>query len=342
MKSLLLISFLSFSALGQTVVTSISPESGPDAGGTQVRITGDHLSPAVVCALPCPPRVTFGEITVDAANESDESLIVTTPPHAAGTIDVTVSIPGYTPLTIVDGFTFTPTEESQYERILLPVSINGIVPGANGTQWKTDFWLRNDGADTITIAPWSVSPHTHALPAQFALHNPQDLSSEGRGNPSQLLYVLETPTARISASLRVADVSRHDLNAGTDIPVVRDADLLTDRAQLLNVPIDPATSRVLLRIYDVAITDASYAVSVFAQTEEPSFTVTSFFVHARTPQTGQFRNEAAYVQLDLTSALPASPGNFRVEVSPRTPGSRFWTFASITNNDTQLVTLVTP
>ena len=32
----------------------------------------------------------------------------------------------------------------------------------------------------------------------------------------------------------------------------------------------------------------------------------------------------------------------RIEVTPVTPGLRFWTFVSVTNNETQHVTLITP
>ncbi len=349
MKTLFLISFLSLAASAQTVITSISPTSGPDAGGTQVRITGDHLSPALICVLPCPTRVIFGDTSVDAQSESDKSLLVTTPPHEAGTVDVTVSVPGYDSVTAAHAFTFTPTAEAEYERILLPVYIDGTVAGANGTQWKTDFWLRNDGTETVSVSPWTclgdvcggVVPLSYPLAAQYALHNPQGLASAQRSNPSQLIYLFKTPEPHVSANLRVADVSRSELNAGTDIPVIREADLLTGRAELLNVPIDAAQSRALLRIYDVTSTDAQYAISLFPQTEEPGFTVTSVFVHATTPHTGQFRNEAAYAQVDLTALLHAV-GNVRVEVTPLTPGSRFWAFASITNNETQLVTLVRP
>ena len=58
-----------------------------------------------------------------------------------------------------------------------------------------------------------------------------------------------------------------------------------------------------------------------------------------------FRSEAAYAQLDITDLLKlrkAWPAVARVEIVPRTPGSRYWAFVSLTNNQTQLVTLVTP
>jgi hypothetical protein len=32
----------------------------------------------------------------------------------------------------------------------------------------------------------------------------------------------------------------------------------------------------------------------------------------------------------------------RIEITPLTAGSRYWSFASVTSNETQIVTLVTP
>lgn len=342
--------FTTLAASAQTVVTSITPASGPDIGGTEVRITGDHLSPAVACILPCPPRVTFGDITVDAQSESDHALLATTPPHAAGTVDVAVAVPGYTTAVVANGFTFTTTTQSTYEQILLPVYIDGIVHGANGTQWKTDFWMRNNGDAAAMVAPWTcppdlscppVFPLTTTLGVNSAMHNPSGLFTGSRTNPSQLIYLFKTPAPHVSASLRVADVSRHDLNAGTDIPVIRESDLLTAPAQILNVPLDAATSRVLLRIYDVTFTSAPFVVTISPQSETPVAAIRDLSVTATTSQSGAFRNEAAYAQVDLTGLLPAA-GTVRVEVRPLTPGSRYWAFASITNNQTQLVTLARP
>ncbi|HEX8152273.1 MAG TPA: hypothetical protein VF698_04060, partial [Thermoanaerobaculia bacterium] len=63
-----------------------------------------------------------------------------------------------------------------------------------------------------------------------------------------------------------------------------------------------------------------------------------------TAETGDFRSQAAYGEIpSLQALLPAlSPSALRLEIEPLTPGSRYWAFVSVTNNDTQLVTVVTP
>src|SRR5215212_6444448 len=75
------------------VIESIVPSSGAISGGTVVTITGRNLGvpPNFACFAPCPTRVSFGEVTVDAREERQTSLVVVTPAHAAGPVDVKVT-----------------------------------------------------------------------------------------------------------------------------------------------------------------------------------------------------------------------------------------------------------
>ena len=79
------------------VVISVSPDSGPAAGGTSVTITGTNLSNAT--------GVSFGgtgaKITADSSNQ-----ITATSPSGSGTVDITVTTAGGTSVT-VNGDKFT-------------------------------------------------------------------------------------------------------------------------------------------------------------------------------------------------------------------------------------------
>lgn len=333
------------------VITTISPTSGPASGGTTVTITGQDLDTPVVCILPCPPQVVFGDIAVDATQESRQRLVVGTPAHEPGTVDLTIAITGRPPVTLKDAFTFTAGAEAGYERVLLPVYLEEKAPGAFGSEWQTDFWIRNNGTEPVRLAPWECPPNlacppvfplTHTLLPGKTLHNPADLSSGGRTNPSQLVYV--TTPSDVSMRLRVADVTRNQRNGGTDIPVIRENELLRAGTQLFDVPMNTPDFRVLLRIYELAYTKADFEVRLYPM-EDDSSPIHAVLLTASTRQEGAFRSEAAYAQLDFNDLLKlrkAWPAAVRVEVIPRTPGSRFWVFASATNNETQLVTLVTP
>jgi hypothetical protein len=149
----------------------------------------------------------------------------------------------------------------------------------------------------------------------------------------------------VSFGLRFADISRGALNGGTEMPVIRQGEFLTQRSQLFNVPMD-SHFRVLLRVYDAGQTSAAFRVSLYAQTEADGQPLHTAEVQATTVETGDFRTEAAYAQFDVSQLLDldniAWPEAVRIEITPLKPGSRYWAFASVTNNGTQLVTLVTP
>ncbi len=354
-RRLLLTLLVSTGALAQApVIHSITPDSGPDTGGTAVVITGDDLHTAVACLLPCPPRVAFGDIEVDAVEISAHQLNVTTPAHAAGVVDVTVTIPGRDPAVVEDGFTFLDGVESAWERVLLPIYLNGIIHGAHGARWSTDFWMHNSGAMGVLLANrvcpageacLAVFPLTLTLEAGHSLHNPDDFFRPDRSNPSQLLYVSKTGAQDVSMGLRVADVSRNDLHGGTDLPVIREDEFLTRVTQLFNVPLDGQTFRLLLRVYDITYSEASFAVRFYPSGEGVAGPVYGTTLRARTPRIGPFRGEAAYAELDIAQLLHlrlAWPQSARIEIEPLTPGSRYWAVVSLTNNETQLVTLITP
>jgi PKD repeat protein len=82
---------------GSPTVTAIVPNSGPAVGGTRVTLRGENLSPA--CG------VTFGDAVAGGLTASNGDLIVTTPPHAPGAVDVTVRC-GTAGTTAAKGFAY--------------------------------------------------------------------------------------------------------------------------------------------------------------------------------------------------------------------------------------------
>jgi hypothetical protein len=81
-------------------ITAAVPASGPDAGGTGVTVVGAGFTSGAT--------VAFGGINSGAANVVNSTTITTTtPPHAADTVDVTVTNADQTTATLPSGFTFT-------------------------------------------------------------------------------------------------------------------------------------------------------------------------------------------------------------------------------------------
>jgi hypothetical protein len=347
-----------FAQVPNPVIRSIEPASGPVTGGTFVTLIGDHLTAPdnFACILPCPPLVSFGGATVEASIQSKTVLVVRTPQHDAGAVDVRLQTPDGRTTTVAGGFVFTSASESNYERVLLPVYLDGTVPGANGSRWRTDLWLRNNGSEGVALAPWPC-PDGGTCPAVFPLTRTVLPGETLRGllpffrpptsNPSRVLFIEKANAKNVSMNLRIFDESRAAVDAGAEIPVVHERDFLTTKTQLHAVPLFGAY-RVMLRVYDTAQTSARFRVRVYGERvgTNQGVPITEFDLTATTRQTGEFRYEAAYADYSGLTDLLQLPNVFpefvRFEIEPLTSGSRYWAFVSVTNNDTQRVTLITP
>jgi hypothetical protein len=80
-------------------VTGVTPTAGPQSGGTAVIIIGSHFAVGAT--------VSFGTTASTAVSVlSDTVLVAASPPHGAGTVDVTVSYPGHSSA-VVPGAHFT-------------------------------------------------------------------------------------------------------------------------------------------------------------------------------------------------------------------------------------------
>ena len=231
----------------------------------------------------------------------------------------------------------------EFERVLLPIILNSEVPGAFGSRWTSDFLVRNDNDETVIVTPGLspcpiecatgvVSPHVSFRP-EVSLRFPY---------PGAFLFVSRPGNARVSFNLRVLDLSRQALAWGTEIPVVREKDVRTDAITLLNVPTD-SRFRTMLRVYDFdGAADDQVRVRIYAANDQA--VLADSIVTLRSPS-GLPEAIPGYAQIgNLTDTYPQllSADRLRIEITPVTPGVRFWAFVSVTNNDTQHVTTITP
>jgi hypothetical protein len=91
-----------FTYLAPPTVTAVSPNKGPTAGGTIVRITGTNLTGATAVNFGANPATS---VTVNSAT----SITATSPSSSAIVVDVTVVTPGGTSVTnAADQFTYFP------------------------------------------------------------------------------------------------------------------------------------------------------------------------------------------------------------------------------------------
>ena len=331
------------------IVRDISRNLGPTNGGTVLTLSGSNLLSTVKCLLPCPTTVTFGDSLASLKGEVPTMLQVVTPPHAPGTVDITVNIAGEAPVILANAFTYATNPEANFERVLVPLYFDGVLKGAFGSEWTTSLWIRNNGTDAVSIAPWSCADgqncdsSAYELPSSRSLRSLAPLSGTADGNPSRLLYLSQAGSSDVSFSVRFADRSRGMTDAGIDMPVIRENEALHGSAQLFSVPLN-ASFRVMLRLYELGDVSSRFRVTIYPQSDLDEQPIHSEELTANV-QAGSFPAKAGYATLDVSGLLhleKAWPDTVRIEVTPLTRGSRYWSFVSLTNNDTQIVTLVTP
>lgn len=255
----------------------------------------------------------------------------------------------------------------QFYRVLLPVFFDDAIPGAFGSQWKTAYAVRNSTASEFHVewCPGSTVALFDActLPLLDNAHLDQNDTEttlpefshdfrvlNERGGP-RLLYIRPFPAgssgapSQLTFALRAFDISRTATNAGTEVPVVRQEQFRKTTTDLLNVPTDPAF-RLTFRLYETNLRVAGFTVRVFNQSTNALVGERDIVLSWHFPHHYLKMFEPPHAQIgDMRELLPAGtalPPVLRIEIQPRSEGSEFWAFVSITNNDTQHLTLVTP
>ena len=218
-----------------------------------------------------------------------------------------------------------------YERILFPAFWSGN--GAFGAKWRSQATMYNGNNFINPPPPGDPTIFTFApLTTSVAI--------AGSLMPNGTIEILpRQANAHVDYGLNVRDVSRDPLDLGTEIPVVRESQLFARPFSIANVPNDPRY-RITLRVYDV---------------DGPTTFVLRFFNGSTQllPDTAialdadhQLRDGGVAVIDDLVAKYPQLAGNarLRIEIDPliRSGARAAWGFVSITNNDTQHVTVISP
>jgi hypothetical protein len=240
-----------------------------------------------------------------------------------------------------------PIHAQPLERVLIPIVVKEEIPGAYGSRWTTTLTGFNGGASSYYMTPpptgycwgcdgWSVDPGT-------TFSYPVSRGVQGRAVFVFVRAVENGTNPFVHFHLRLQDVSRQAQTWGTEVPVIRERDVLSSATQILDVPMD-ARFRVALRIMDfdeasgrrVRCRFFDYRSGALLHESEFALVVPDPYADP-----GYSPGEAAV--LDLAGAISSlrSAASVRIELIPD-PGLRFWAFVSVTNNETQHVTLITP
>jgi len=254
--------------------------------------------------------VKVGGVSAPAVLQSDGGVLVDAPPHVAGPADVTVgSVTAKAALIYYDP---TAADPAVFEPLLFPVSFEG--PGAAGSQWTTENVVEL-GAHSFFRDPV----------ANGRLAN--DSKPWGR-----VFYAVRGTIEDASFNSRVRDLSRQAQSAGTEVPVVREREFRARPLRFLNIPND-GRSRLTLRVW--SLDDAPILFNT--DTSPISFPLPLI------PMTRIDGTTMFFGSVDVTARLPqGTPNGIVFAATSPTPAPRLWGMISITNNETQQVTLVTP
>lgn len=287
-------------------------------------VTGGQLYfPRTDDFVPCSGMqctITIDGVAVARRAGPAGGVVADAPAHAAGFADLVVTQQGGQRTLEEKLYYFDRSavhDPLYFERILFPVLFNGT--GANGSEWRSEAVIVNG-------SNWTIETYNGTVPARQRLQLDGVTAREGIA-----LIVPRSEADMLSTTLRVRDVSRVAEGFGTEIPTVREHEMFRDAViTLVDVPVDPRY-RVKVRFY---AWEAGGAGTLRAGAASYPFTLarncTTALGCAAVPY---------YAELDL----PADALDERVNLSVEMPaGSLAWAFASVTNNATQQVTIVTP
>jgi hypothetical protein len=317
------------------VIETVDPSSGSVTGGTLVTLTGTNLSPS--CGpylISCNVVVRIGGKEAEIVERSVNRLVVVAPSNSLGRVDVEITTAGGTDR-LTRAFAYGAAD---FRRLLLPVYIEGSVGGGFDSQWVTELSGFHRATDVARVTgdpqeqSGTVAGRTTFTPAV-------DTERQGHG---RFIYVAEEDGEEISLNLRARDISRVDDNLGTELPVIGIEQTFVDEdIALVNVQALEGY-RQTIRIYDL---DGEFGRTVTVRVYGEDATTPLVTRHLTTSSAAVDTDYPAYpgqVNLDLY-LIDELLGVEKMTVIVETPEEgRWWAFAAITNNETQLITTVTP
>jgi hypothetical protein len=346
----------SITALAAPVIHNVRPGYVFRFGPTYTTIFGTGFAE--------PLQVFVGDVPAVVREVTPTSIRVTIVPSVDGTprandeeVPLRVVMPGVGEATMPRAVRFVDSTEGaeNYVLYLVPLTTE-IIPGANGSRWTGELTFYNAGAFDSEIAGSFSNPERLSPPGPLYidLHPGQtrkpNLFTSGVA-VGAFVHVPKPLDEATMISLRVRDLSRNAASWGTDIPIVGEEDT-APQVTLIDIPTD-LQYRAMLRIYHWSGVDALPSrVTIYSPDRaEPvaTFDLTSSAPGGFwEPVEGELPFYPSYAQLDLlTPAVRAAGPTIRVvvdnkgaNVSPPLPP--LWAFVSVTNNDTQQVTIMTP
>jgi hypothetical protein len=227
-----------------------------------------------------------------------------------------------------------------FERILFPVLFS--TGGANGSSWRSEALIVNPTRWTIENANEVLPIVCVTYPCGERLSPRSRTGFTGEGYPHGVaLLVPRAEAESIGFTLRVRDVSREADNLGTEVPVVRENAMMRDvDIPLLNVPRDPRyRTKVRVYAFPEAIRVGQSDPMLRILGSDGSVLAETGFTLERNCGDAPGWATPCYGEVDLAVGTKDEHSDVYVQLPAGWLG---WAFASVTNNVTQQVTIVSP
>jgi hypothetical protein len=351
---LLLLVTIAVPVFATPTITFVDPLEGFTFAPTQVNIQGTGFNEGAV-------EVLFGKVPATILEASATHLRVLATPEGLdvgaaheGAVDLKVRVAGHGEAVLLNAFYYSPRAQAgrdDYMQVLVPLTSLEIA-GANGSRWTSELRVFNASSELLRMpGPETFIVELPIDPAVIVEPRTTEQVFLNRGLPGADGAFLYVPIALLGApkfSLRVRDLSKNAASLGTDVPVIYAHEAKGDLT-IVDVPVDPKY-RGTLRIY--GFTDAPMQVGVTVYPEDGDDVIQHFdlalngIIHIENDPMPPY---PAYVAIDPLTAIVRASGHERVRIeitnfnailSP--PPPPIWAFVSITNNETQQVTVVTP
>jgi hypothetical protein len=233
-----------------------------------------------------------------------------------------------------------------FEPILVPTAVRTALVGAHGSVWQTEFSVRNDALEGVIFGQGEPICRLSTCPSLYLRIGPMTTETVTAGTVlpvpyvGTLFYVERARSSAVTMNLRLRETSRNPSAVGTNVPIIRESELRVGKIQLLNVPVDPLY-RINVRVFEVdRSNNPEVAIRIFDRNDVLYTEHRKLFV----PQVGDF---AEYPAEDVVNGVEnlispeACCGPLRIEIEPLQTG-RYWAYATLVNNVTQEVLLITP
>jgi len=348
-KSLVLCLFLSAPVLfaQTTTVTAVLPASGVVTGGGFVHIRGVGLHGATQgCPGPsCTNSVKFGDASARIVSNTVSEIVAIAPPHAAGSVDVTVTITGIpAPLVLTNAYRYQSRSNEELERILVPVAASG--PGPSSARFETEILITNASDESVPVMGADVLQNLGISPIPIPTLPPHttgtftDMLFNMPGHAGAFIYVPARLARDVITKVRVHDTSRDDAAFGVEIPAVSDLDYAAT-VRLAGIPTDPRF-RTTLRVY--AYDERNFGPVTLRVRDAADGTLLATVPVALSAVRLEEDILPASAQLSLDAIIEPlrSHARLRIDIADSDALRPIWGFVSITNNQTQEITLVTP